>query len=92
MQQLSNGYTNILRNSRKKLFQVLFLKNDKARSVYVDEAETVNLKDIMEHLQRGESVFITSRKEERVNTMPDAPSLQQPMQTRGIARAFPRTH
>ena len=87
MQQLRNDYTNILRNSHEKtLLQVLFLRNDKMRSVYVDEVETLNLGEIMKHLQRGESVFITGRKEARLKTKPDAPSLQHPMQKLGTER------
>ena len=85
MQRLSRQYTNILKNSSKML-QVLFLRNDKMRSVYVDEVETLNFGEIMKHLQRGESVFITGGKEGRLQTKPDAQSLQHAVQTLGTER------
>ncbi len=47
-------------------FQVFFLKNDRAQSVYIDESEEVDLLKVKKHLARGESVFITSRKEEKL--------------------------
>ena len=47
-------------------FQVFFLKNDPYQSVYIDEAEEVDLLKIKKHLARGESVFITSREEHKL--------------------------
>lgn len=49
-----------------RLYQVLFLKNDKYQSVYIDELEEVDLTDIKKHLEKGESIFITSRKEQKL--------------------------
>ena len=49
-----------------RLFQILFLRNDKYLSVYIDESEEVDLTDIKTHLERGESVFITSREEQKL--------------------------
>jgi hypothetical protein len=53
-----------------QLFQVFFLKNDRYQSVYIDEAEEVDLPEIKKHLARGESVFITSREEQKLETGP----------------------
>jgi hypothetical protein len=55
-------------NSDTRLFQVFFLKNDRRQSVYIDEAEEVDLPEIKKHLTRGESVFITSREEQKLDT------------------------
>jgi hypothetical protein len=55
-------------NSDTRLFQVFFLKNDRQQSVYIDEAEEVDLPEIKKHLTRGESVFITSREEQKLDT------------------------
>jgi hypothetical protein len=49
---------------------VFFLKNDRHQSVYIDEAEEVDLPEIKKHLARGESVFITSREEQKLVTGP----------------------
>ena len=56
--------------SDTRLFQVFFLKNDRYQSVYIDEAEEVDLPEIKKHLARGESVFITSREEQKLETGP----------------------
>jgi len=54
--------------SNTRLFQVLFLKNDRHQSVYIDEVEEVDLTEIKKHLGRGESVFITRREEQKLET------------------------
>jgi len=52
--------------SNMRLFQVLFIKNDGYQSVYIDEVEEVDLKEIKKHLEKGESIFITSREEQKL--------------------------
>lgn len=37
--------------SDARLFQVFFLKNDRPQSVYIDEAEEVDLPEIKKHLK-----------------------------------------
>ena len=54
--------------SDTRLFQVLFLKNDRYQRVYVDEVEEVDLTEIKKHLEAGESVFITSREEQKLES------------------------
>ena len=55
--------------SHTRLFQVFFLKNDGYQSVTIDEVEEVDLPEIKKHLERGESVFITSREEQKLETV-----------------------
>ncbi len=43
----------------RRLYQVLFLRDDAARSVRVDEVSAVDFDVVRMHLERGESVFIT---------------------------------
>lgn len=52
--------------SNTKLFQVLFLKNNRRQNVYVNEVKEIDFAEIKKHLERGESVFITSKKEQKL--------------------------
>jgi hypothetical protein len=45
---------------QRPLFQVVVLKNDEQESVLVSEVQEVDFRDIDKHLQRGDSIFITS--------------------------------
>jgi len=47
-------------------FQVVFLRNDRSQEVEVHEAEQVDFLKIQEHLERGESVFITSKNSQKL--------------------------
>jgi len=49
-----------------KLYQVLFLKNDGDQSVEVEEVEQIDFVKIKEHLERGDSVFITNRRTQKI--------------------------
>ena len=49
-------------------YQLLFLRNDKRQTVYVDEVDTVDFDSVKKHLEHGESVFITSRTEQKLPT------------------------
>ena len=57
---------------QRPLFQVVFLKNDGQQRVLVDEVEEIDLEKIRKHLLRGESIFITSRPDQKLETMPSA--------------------
>ena len=43
-------------------FLVFFLKDDKDRSVHVEEVEKIDLFEISRHLNLGESIFIAHRR------------------------------
>ena len=47
-------------NGRKRRYQVLYLNEDVDLGVTVKESELLDFGDIRKHLDRGDSVFITS--------------------------------
>ena len=50
-----------IRGEKEKcLYQVMFLKNDSRKDVYVEEVEDIDSKELGKHLQLGESVFISN--------------------------------
>ena len=56
----------------KSLYQVIFLKNNRHRGVYIEEVEEIDFEELREHLQRGESVFITSRPDQKLDIFKEA--------------------
>ena len=60
----SRNFTEI--NGEKSLFQVSFLKDNKRQSFEVKEVEDIDLGKVKEHLQQGESVFITLKQKEKL--------------------------
>ncbi|MCW4047715.1 MAG: hypothetical protein NWE99_09200 [Candidatus Bathyarchaeota archaeon] len=48
------------------VFQVLLLGNDAGQDVEVEESEQVDFLRIQEHLNRGGSVFITSKRSQKI--------------------------
>jgi len=63
----------VLRNfgevdEEKPLFQLFFLKDDEDRSVEVEEVEEINFEEVRKRLEQGESVFITHKGKQRLNT------------------------
>jgi hypothetical protein len=51
-----------------KTFQVLLLNNDKRQEVEVQDTERIDFFRIDEHLKRGGSVFITSKRSQKIAT------------------------
>lgn len=49
-----------------QVFQVLLLGNDASQDVEVEENEQVDFLRIQEHLNRGGSVFITSKRSQKI--------------------------
>ncbi len=47
-------------------FQVLFLHNDPNQGVEVHEGRNVDFFAVQQHLEQGESVFITSKDTEKI--------------------------
>jgi hypothetical protein len=58
----------ILRTKKEKSqeFQVLFLRNDSTQKVEVQDVREVDFFKVQEHLKHGESVFITSKKSQKL--------------------------
>ncbi|XHH09507.1 MAG: hypothetical protein ACFCUE_02450 [Candidatus Bathyarchaeia archaeon] len=54
-------------NYKEPLFQVLLLDNDETLDVQVQEAQTVNYSAVKEHLKNGGSVFITTKKQQKLS-------------------------
>jgi len=55
-------------NKDKSMFQLLFLKDDENQCVEVEEVEEIDFRKVKEHLEQGESVFITPKRKEKVET------------------------
>ncbi|MCW4010675.1 MAG: hypothetical protein NWF05_08655 [Candidatus Bathyarchaeota archaeon] len=59
-----------LKNLKPRQFQVFFLRNDDSQAVEVHETGRVDFITVQQHLERGESVFITSKESQKVPTPP----------------------
>jgi hypothetical protein len=55
-----------IREGKPRMFQVLLLDNDESEDVKVEEAEHVDFERIEEHLAHGGSVFITSKRSQKI--------------------------
>jgi len=51
-------------NEEKPLFQLFFLKNDEDQSVEVEE---IDFTEVKKRLERGESVFITRKRKQKLD-------------------------
>jgi len=49
------------------LFRLFFLKNDEDQSVEIEEVEEIDFAEVKKHIERGESVFITRKREEKLD-------------------------
>jgi ABC-type uncharacterized transport system substrate-binding protein len=57
---------NVMENRKKETyFQLFFLKNDGTQNVEVAEADEIDFEEVKSRLERGESVFITRKKEQK---------------------------
>ncbi len=53
-------------DEEKPLFQLFFLRDNENQSVEVEEVEEIDFREVKEHLEQGESVFITLKRKEKV--------------------------
>jgi hypothetical protein len=53
-------------DEEKPLFQLFFLRNNEDQSVEVEEVKEIDFRKVKEHLEQGESVFITLKRKEKV--------------------------
>lgn len=53
---------------KKPMFQLVFLSDDKSQSVEVAEVEEIDFQQIKMHVENGDSVFITKKENEKVDT------------------------
>ncbi len=54
-------------NKGKLLFQLFFLRDDENQSVEVEEVEEIDFNRVKKHLEKGESVFITRKRKQKLN-------------------------
>jgi len=54
------------RRQKQRMFQSLFLNNGKSQEVVIFEDEFVDFESIQKHLENGGSVFITSKKSQKL--------------------------
>ena len=55
-----------IENEKARKFQVMLLCNDASKNVEVHEAKEIDYSTIQTHLQRGGSVFITSKPSQKL--------------------------
>ena len=56
----------VIENKKKETpFQLFFLKNDENQNVEVIELNEINFEEVKSHLERGDSVFITRKREQK---------------------------
>jgi hypothetical protein len=76
------------RNPKQKgKFQVLYLRNDASQQVEVCDVKQVDFLTIQEHLEQGESVFITSRSSQKISSPKPHKASSRSLKTR-VATAF----
>jgi len=79
-----------VRKEEKLVFQVLFLDNDGSQ-VEVQEAGEVDFLSVQRHLDRGQSVFITSKNAQKLPTPKKMKPRQNMKNTRWVT-AYYFTH
>lgn len=57
-----------VKKNKPRVFQVLLLDNDENEEVEVEEAEQVDFSRVEEHLEHGGSVFITSKRSQKITS------------------------
>ena len=55
-------------HEEKPLFQLFYLKDDENESVEVEEVEEIDFGEVKKRLKQGESVFITSKRKQKLST------------------------
>lgn len=55
-------------NKKEPIFEILFLKNDEEKYVEAYETNNLSCSEIIEHLNRGESVFISNKTHNQKKT------------------------
>ena len=57
---------NVMENKKKETpLQLFFLKNDETQNVEVVEVDKIDFEEVKSRLERGESVFITRKQEQK---------------------------
>ena len=57
---------NIMENKKKETsLQLFFLKNDETQNVEVVEVDEIDFEEVKSRLEKGESIFITRKQEQK---------------------------
>ncbi len=54
-------------DEEKILFRLFLLKNDEKQSIEVEEVAEIDFNEVKKHIDHGESVFITRKREQKQN-------------------------
>jgi hypothetical protein len=57
-----------VKRAKPNKFQILFLRNDSGEDVLVHEVKQVDFLTVQEHLEHGESIFITSKAAQKLKS------------------------
>lgn len=57
-------------DEERPVFQLFFVKDNENQNVEVEEVEEIDCRGVKERLEKGESVFITLKNKEKVETRP----------------------
>jgi hypothetical protein len=57
-----------VKRAKPNKFQILFLRNDSGEDVLVHEVKQVDFLTVQEHLEHGESIFITSKVAQKLKS------------------------
>ena len=77
-----------IKKANRSKFQVLFLRNDSSQEVEVHEVKNVDFLSVQEHLEQGESVFITSKNSQRLNGPKHESELPDRMKTKLVTSFY----
>jgi hypothetical protein len=55
---------NIIEKKKETPLQLFFLKNDETQNVEVVEVDEIDFEEVKSRLERGESIFITRKREQ----------------------------
>jgi hypothetical protein len=80
-----------IENEKPRMFQVMLLCNDASKNIEVHETKEIDYSTIQNHLQRGGSVFITSKPSQKLLTFQKTTARQKRRATR-IVTAFYFNH
>lgn len=70
------------------MFQVLLLGNDDSEDIEVQEAEQVDFAKVEKHLAHGGSVFITSKRSQKIALPRNGKTRRNRNETRGVTAFY----
>ncbi len=76
-----------IKRAKPKSFQILFLRNDPSQDVEVHEIDQVDFLTVQQRLELGESVFITSKRSQKVTAPKQSNNARRSPNTR-LVTAF----